>query len=63
MRLYLKEFGLIEGKRLSHIWHMTINKTINLLFITDGALNVFHVLMLKCIILKMLIEFAKQIEY
>ena len=27
MRTYLKkEFGLIEGKRLSHIWHMTLNK-------------------------------------
>jgi Phosphotransacetylase len=41
MRAYLKkEFGLIEGKRLSHIWHMTILKDDKPLFITDGALNV-----------------------
>ena len=38
MRIYLKkEFGLIEGKRLSHIWHMTTNeKSKPLLFGSKG---------------------------
>ena len=41
MRAYLKkEFSLIENRRLSHIWHMTIPNNSKPLFITDGALNV-----------------------
>ena len=63
MRTYLKkEFGLIEGKRLSHIWHMTILKDDKPLFITDGALNVAPRIDVKMHILKNVIEFANQIN-
>ena len=63
MRTYLKkEFGLLEGKRLSHIWHMTILKDDKPLFITDGALNVAPRIDVKMHILKNVIEFANKIE-
>ena len=63
MRTYLKkEYSLIEGKRLSHIWHMTISQDDKPLFITDGALNVSPRLDVKMHILKNVIEFAKQIK-
>ena len=63
MKTYLKkDFGLIEGKRLSHIWHMTINKDNKPLFITDGALNVAPRLDVKMHILKNVINFANQID-
>ena len=63
MRTYLKkEFGLIEGKRLSHIWHMTTNNDSKPLFITDGALNVSPRIDVKMHILKNVIEFANKIE-
>ena len=63
MKTYLKkDFGLIEGKRLSHIWHMTINKDDKPLFITDGALNVAPRLDVKMHILKNVINFANQIN-
>ena len=62
-RTYLKkEYSLIEGKRLSHIWHMTISQDDKPLFITDGALNVAPRLDVKMHILKNVIEFAKQIK-
>ena len=35
-----KEHNLIGKKRLSHIWHMTLDKEDKPLIITDGALNV-----------------------
>ena len=35
-----REHNLLGKKRLSHIWHMTIDKTSSPLIITDGALNV-----------------------
>jgi len=63
MKTYLKkEFGLLEGKRLSHIWHMTILKDDKPLFITDGALNVAPRIDVKMHILKNVIEFANQIN-
>ena len=63
MRVYLKkEFGLIEGKRLSHIWHMTINENVKPLFITDGALNVLPRIDVKMHILRNVIEFANKIN-
>ena len=63
MRTYLKkDFGLIEGKRLSHIWHMTIEKDDRPLFITDGALNVAPRIDVKMHILKNVINFANQIN-
>jgi phosphate acetyltransferase len=63
MRTYLKkEFGLIEGKRLSHIWHMTLSENDKPLFITDGALNVSPRIDVKMHILKNVIDFAKRIN-
>tara|TARA_Y100001936_G_C15914487_1_gene580475 strand:- start:10 stop:921 length:912 start_codon:yes stop_codon:yes gene_type:complete len=63
MRTYLKkEFALIEGKRLSHIWHMTTNNNSKPLFITDGALNVAPRIDVKMHILKNVIDFANKIN-
>ena len=62
MRVYLKkEFGLIESKRLSHIWHMTLVKNDKPLFITDGALNVAPRVDIKMHILENAVEFAKKV--
>ena len=62
MRIYLKkEFGLIEGKRLSHIWHMTTPNSTKPLFITDGALNVAPRIDVKMHILSNAVEFAKKV--
>jgi len=63
MKTYLKkEFSLIEGKRLSHIWHMTLSEDDKPLFITDGALNVAPRIEVKMHILKNVIKFANQIN-
>ena len=63
MKIYLKkEFSLIEGKRLSHIWHMTLSENDKPLFITDGALNVAPRIDVKMHILKNVIEFANKIN-
>jgi len=62
MRAYLKkEFALIEKRRLSHIWHMTIPNNNKPLFITDGALNVSPRIEVKMQILLNAVEFAKKI--
>ena len=62
MRAYLKkEFGLIESKRLSHIWHMSLETNDKPLFITDGALNVAPRVDIKMHILKNAIEFASKV--
>ena len=62
MRVYLKKgYSLIEGKRLSHIWHMTLDLNDKPLFITDGALNVAPRLDVKMHILRNAVEFAKQV--
>ena len=57
-----REYDLLGKKRLSHIWHMTINKDDKPLFITDGALNVAPRLDVKMHILKNVINFANQID-
>ena len=62
MRVYLKkEFGLIKSKRLSHLWHMSLDINDKPLFITDGVLNVAPRVDVKMHILKNAIEFAKKI--
>ena len=62
MRIYLKkEYSLIKGKRLSHIWQMTLDQNDKPLFITDGALNVAPRLDVKMHILRNAVEFAKQV--
>ena len=63
MRSYLKkEYGLLEGKRLSHIWHVTTPSNQKPIFITDGALNVLPRVDVKMHILSNAVEFAKKIE-
>ena len=62
MRVYLKkEYSLIKGRRLSHIWQMTLDQNDKPLFITDGALNVAPRLDVKMHILRNAVEFAKQV--
>ena len=61
MRAYLKkEFGLLGGKRLSHIWHMSGDLLKKPLFITDGALNVAPRVDIKLHILRNAIEFVNK---
>jgi len=61
MKVYLKkEFGLIKGRRLSHIWHMTLPNNNKPLFITDGALNVAPRIDVKMHILFNVVDFAKK---
>ena len=63
MKSYLKkEHNLIEGKRLSHIWHMTAPKLNKPLYITDGALNVLPRVDIKLQILKNAIDFYKKLH-
>ncbi len=62
MKAVLKrDLNLIGKKRLSHIWHMTLDKTDKPFIITDGALNVLPKLETKMHILKNSVDFAKRI--
>ena len=62
MKAVLKrDLNLIGKKRLSHIWHMTLQKDDKPLIITDGALNVLPKLETKMHILKNSVDFAKRI--
>ena len=62
MKAVLKRnFNLIGKKRLSHIWHMTLQKDDKPFIITDGALNVLPKLETKMHILKNAVDFAKRI--
>ena len=62
MKAVLKrDLNLIGKKRLSHIWHMTLEKNDKPFIITDGALNVLPKLETKMHILKNSVEFAKRI--
>ena len=56
-----REYNLLGKKRLSHIWHMTVDKTGAPLIITDGALNVFPNIKTKMHILKNVVDFANRI--
>ena len=56
-----KEYNLIGKTRLSHIWHMTLDKEDKPLIITDGALNVLPNVKTKMHILKNVIGFSKRI--
>ena len=57
-----KEYNLLGKTRLSHIWHMTLNKDDSPLIITDGALNVLPNVKTKMHILKNVINFCNRIE-
>ena len=62
MKAILKrDLNLIGKKRLSHIWHMTLQKDDKPFIITDGALNVLPKLETKMHILKNSVDFAKRI--
>ena len=56
-----KEYNLIGKTRLSHIWHMTLEKNDKPLIITDGALNVLPNVKTKMHILKNVVNFCNRI--
>ena len=56
-----REYNLLGKTRLSHIWHMTLDKEDRPLIITDGALNVLPNLKTKMHILKNVINFSNRI--
>jgi phosphate acetyltransferase len=56
-----REYNLLGKTRLSHIWHMTVEKDNKPLIITDGALNVMPNVKTKMHILKNVINFSKRI--
>ena len=56
-----REYNLLGKTRLSHIWHMTIEKEDKPLIITDGALNVLPNVKTKIHILKNVINFSNRI--
>ena len=56
-----REYKLIGKNRLSHIWHMTVEKDDSPLIITDGALNVLPNIKTKMHILKNVVNFSHRI--
>ena len=56
-----RQHKLINKTRLSHVWHMTLEKDDKPLIITDGALNVSPNAKTKMHILKNAVNFAKRI--
>ena len=56
-----REYNLLGKTRLSHIWHMTLEKDDKPLIITDGALNVQPNVKTKIHILKNAIDFCNRI--
>ena len=56
-----REYNLLGKTRLSHIWHMTLEKDDKPLIITDGALNVLPNVKTKLHILKNVINFSQRI--
>ena len=56
-----REYNLLGKTRLSHIWHMTVEKDDRPLIITDGALNVLPNIKTKMHILKNVINFSNRI--
>ena len=56
-----RKYNLLGKKRLSHIWHMTVDKTNAPLIITDGALNVLPNIKTKMHILKNVVDFSNRI--
>jgi phosphate acetyltransferase len=62
MKAVLKrDLNLINKKRLSHVWHMTLDKSDRPLIITDGVVNVLPKLEVKMHILRNAVEFANKI--
>ena len=57
-----RKYNLIGKTRLSHIWHMTLDKEDNPLIITDGALNVNPNIKTKMHILRNVVDFCHRIK-
>ena len=57
-----REYNLLGKTRLSHIWHMTLEKDDKPLIITDGALNVNPNVKTKIHILKNVIDFCHRVN-
>ena len=57
-----REYNLLGKTRLSHIWHMTLEKDDKPLIITDGALNVNPNVKTKIHILRNVIDFCHRIN-
>ena len=60
--VFKREHNLIGKTRLSHIWHMTLEKDDKPLIITDGALNVNPNIKTKMHILRNVIDFCHRIN-
>ncbi len=58
----LRKYNLIGKKRLSHVWHMTLDKEDKPLIITDGALNVNPNVKTKMHILNNVVDFCHRIN-
>jgi len=62
MKAVLKrDLNLIGKKRLSHVWHMTLDKNDKPFIITDGVVNVLPKLEVKMHILRNAVDFAQKI--
>jgi len=62
MKAVLKRnLNLIEKKRLSHVWHMTLTSDDKPFIITDGVVNVLPKLEVKMHILRNAVDFANKI--
>ena len=62
MKAVLKrDLNLIGKKRLSHVWHMTLDKKDKPFIITDGVLNVLPKIEVKMHILRNAVDFANKI--
>jgi len=62
MKAVLKrDLNLIGKKRLSHVWHMTLDENDKPFIITDGVVNVLPKLEVKMHILRNSVEFAHKI--
>ena len=60
--VFKREYNLIGKTRLSHIWHMTLEKDDKPLIITDGALNVNPSIKTKMHIFKNVVDFCHRIN-
>ena len=56
-----RDLNLIGKKRLSHVWHMTLEKDDKPFIITDGVVNVLPKLEVKMHILRNAVDFANKI--
>ncbi len=62
MKAVLKrDLNLIGKKRLSHVWHMTLDSDDKPFIITDGVVNVLPKLEVKMHILRNAVDFARKI--